>query len=544
MPWRRNSDEPVTQNSSTEGQAPAANGAGLPRRFRAPLAIKLAVYLVLGTGAIFLAFGLWNIRIHRTHAERMISQEATNLTDVIQRSTRYHMLRNDREALQRIVADIGSEEGIRRIRIVNREGRITFSASAADIDTSDKTLSSPERPSTRIMDDPRDGRVVAMVKPIYNEKGCAGAACHLSPQKQRVLGAIDTRISLANVDKQIAAQQTQLWHWTLVALVLICVASAAFVWLVVHRRIQELKTGTKRVAGGDLHHRLPIRSNDELGELAMSFNKMTAELHKAQKELIERTQNSLIQQEKMASLGKLAATVAHELNNPLFGILTYARLAMKDAEKNKIHDLDDRERLIERLQIIERESRRSGDIVKNLLTFARQAPRKVSSQDINVLVERAVAVIRHRLELQQVKLETKLGQDVPKIQCDEGQIQQVLLALVVNAIEAMPKGGSLTIESGAVENSNGEIYVSIEDTGMGIAADVMPHIFEPFFTTKMDGQGSGLGLAISHGIIAQHGGEILVESEENKGAKFTIALPIHREASKPELKEEVVCEQR
>ncbi len=512
-------------------------------RFRTPIALKLAAYLLLGTGAIFLAFGLWNIRIHRTHAEQMVSQEASSITDIIQRSTRYHMLRNDREALQRIVQDIGSEPGIRRIRIVNREGRITFSALRGDIDTTDRTLSSLERPATRILDDPADGRVIAMVKPIYNETGCAGAACHESPAKQRVLGAIDTRLSLENVDKQIAGQQQQIWHWTLVALLLICAASAVFVWAVVHRRVTEMQAGTKRVAGGDLHHRLTVRSNDELAELATSFNKMTAELEKAQRELIERTQNSLIQQEKMASLGRLAATVAHELNNPLFGILTYARLALKDTERNKIYDLEDRQRLIERLQVIERESRRSGDIVKNLLTFARQAPRKVSSQDINVLVERAIAVVRHRLALQQVQLETSLQPDLPKIQCDEGQIQQVLLALVVNAVEAMPKGGSLRIESGPIADSGSEIRVCVRDTGMGIPRDVMPHIFEPFFTTKMDGQGSGLGLAISHGIIAQHGGEISVQSKEGQGAEFTIALPVQRPETVAE-EEEVACEQR
>jgi two-component system NtrC family sensor kinase len=304
-----------------------------------------------------------------------------------------------------------------------------------------------------------------------------------------------------------------------------------------------LKAGTNRVAGGDLHYRLEVRSNDELADLAISFNTMTAELEKARHELIERTQNSLIQQEKMASLGKLSATVAHELNNPLFGILTYARLALKDAEKNQVQTLEERQRLIERLQVIERESRRSGDIVKNLLTFARQAPRKVSSQSLNVLVERAIAVIRHRLELQQVRLEVALQPDLPSLECDEGQIQQVLLALVVNAIEAMPKGGTLRIESGLLANGTSDVFVTVRDSGMGIAADVMPHIFEPFFTTKTDGQGSGLGLAIAHGIVAQHGGEIGVHSKESEGAEFTIRLPVERPVVPGEKPEEALCEQ-
>ena len=544
MPWRlANGASERANGNSTAEQTHPETGTGLPRRFRIPIALKLAVCLVVGTGAIFLAFGLWNIRVHRTHAEQMISQDATNISDVIQRSTRYHMLRNDREALERTVLDIGAEAGIRRIRIVNREGRITFSANRTEIDLQDKNLSGLERPSTRVVDDPNEGRMLSMIRPIYNERSCSQSECHESPAKQRVLGAIDTRLSLANVDRQIAAQQRQIWHWTLVALALISVASVVFTFLVVHRRIQELKAGTKRVAGGDLSRRLRVRSNDELAELATSFNKMTAELEKARRELIERTQNSLIQQEKMASLGKLAATVAHELNNPLFGILTYARLALKDIEKGRVAGLEDRQRMAERLQVIERESRRSGDIVKNLLTFARQAPRRVSSQDINVLVERAIAVVRHRLELQQVQLETELTKDLPQIKCDEGQIQQVLLALVVNAIEAMPKGGALRIESGVAEGADEQVYFRVHDNGMGIPAEVMPHIFEPFFTTKLDGQGSGLGLAIAHGIIAQHGGEITVVSEEGKGAEFTVCLPLVRETMEQAEPEEAICEQ-
>jgi len=231
------------------------------------------------------------------------------------------------------------------------------------------------------------------------------------------------------------------------------------------------------------------------------------------------------------------------LNNPLFGILTYARLALKDIEKGRVAGLEDRQRMAERLQVIERESRRSGDIVKNLLTFARQAPRRVSSQDINILVERAIAVVRHRLELQQVQLETELTKDLPPIKCDEGQIQQVLLALVVNAIEAMPKGGALRIESGVADGADEQVYFRVQDNGMGIPADVMPHIFEPFFTTKLDGQGSGLGLAIAHGIIAQHGGEITVVSEEGKGAEFTVCLPLVRETAEQVQPEEAICEQ-
>ncbi len=498
------------------------------RSWKIGIAAKLAVLLVLGTGAVFLAFGVWNVRVHRAHAEALVAQHAAGINEVIQRSTRYHMLRNDREALHQIIADIGSEPGIRRVRIYNRQGRVSFSSINSEAGTFDRSQPEPDkvnRAIVRILRDSDGERLVGSVYPIWNQPGCSSAVCHEHPPSQRVLGMIDTQLSLADVDREMVAHQAQLWRFTLLGLSLSVLACIAFVYLVLHRRIHELKHGIRRVADGDLKYRLSIRSSDELSEVASSFNRMTEELDKARTELIERTQNSLIQSEKMASLGKLAATVAHELNNPLFGILTYARLALKQIKRNDL-PLEERERLMEKLSVIERESKRSGEIVKNLLTFARQAPRTVAEHDLNVLVQRAIAVIRHRLELQQVIIDAQLDQQLPKLHCDEGQVQQVMLVLLVNAAEAMPDGGSLLLKSG-VRSDGTEAYVTVHDTGPGIPLDVMPHIFEPFFTTKADTNGSGLGLAIAHGIIAQHGGNISVISEQGKGAEFTISLPVN-----------------
>jgi two-component system, NtrC family, sensor kinase len=515
------------------------------RSFRIGIAAKLVVYQVLGTGAVFLMFALWNVRVHRAHAEALVGQHAAGIDEVIRRSTRYHMLRNDREALRQIVADIGSEPGIRRIRIYNRQGRVSFSDQNKDGDTQAGQvrvdLDKVDRAVVRILEDSKGERFVDSIRPIWNEPGCSSAACHEHPPTQRVLGTIDTHLSLTEVDREIAAQQRQLWNFSLLGLFLIVLASIAFVFLVLHKKIHDLKTGMKRVAGGDLKHRMPVRSADELSELAASFNRMTAELDRARTELIERTQNSLIQSEKMASLGKLAATVAHELNNPLFGILTYARLALKQVKREEL-TLEERDRLADKLSVIERESKRSGEIVKNLLTFARQAPHKVSEHDLNQLAQRALAVIRHRLELQQVVIESQLDPTLPKLYCDEGQLQQVMLVLLVNAAEAMPDGGTLRVRSG-VQNGSSDVFVSVKDTGTGIAADVMSHIFEPFFTTKAESNGSGLGLAIAHGIVAQHGGTITVTSQPGNGAEFVISLPLAKpDAAQPTT--EVLCEQR
>ena len=496
----------------------------LIQSFRSGLAMKLAVYLVVSTGAIFLAFGVWNIRMHRSHAETLLRQNADSITDLILSSTRYHMLRNDRDAIEKTVADIGHERGIGGIRIANRDGVIRYSNVASELGTRKRQDAKLAASSAQIVRSATGERHLAVERPIFNQLNCASAACHEHPSTQRVLGTIETHLSLASIDRELATQQDQLLRFTVLALILLSLASVVFVFLVVHRRIKALHTGTRRVAGGELSYRMEEGSSDELGELAESFNKMTAELEKARRELIERTQNSLIQSEKMASLGKLAATVAHELNNPLFGILTYARLATKQVRASDLAP-EERERLTDKLSVIERESKRSGDIVRNLLSFARQAPHKVAAYKLNVIIERAIAVVRHRLELQSIEVALELDPNLPEVVCDEGQIQQVMLVLVVNALEAMLNGGLLNVSS---ELREGAAVLKVRDTGTGIAADVMPHIFEPFFTTKADTNGSGLGLAIAHGIIAQHGGEIIVDSQAGKGTEFAIALPVRK----------------
>jgi two-component system NtrC family sensor kinase len=213
--------------------------------------------------------------------------------------------------------------------------------------------------------------------------------------------------------------------------------------------------------------------------------------------------------------------VAHEINNPLFGILTYARLVLRELMK---HDLPARDEMAEQLQTIERESRRCGDIVKNLLTFSRQAPSHREPSDLNTLVERAVKLVKHKLDLQSIELRTSLAASLPPVFCDANQIQQAILVLLVNASEAMAQGGVLEVATDfdpAAEHGR----IRVKDSGMGIPADVLPKIFDPFFTTKEDQLRTGLGLAVARSIVEQHGGEIHVESAPGQGTEFTVLVP-------------------
>jgi two-component system NtrC family sensor kinase len=295
------------------------------------------------------------------------------------------------------------------------------------------------------------------------------------------------------------------------------------------------------VTHGNLGDPIPVRSKDEIGEVAQDFNQMTAELQSARTEItqwthtleervdrksreLERAHHSLLHSEKLASVGKLAATVAHEINNPLFGILTNARLAHKHVDRSTGLDAEQKAGLADKLTIIERESRRCGEIVKNLLMFSRQAPPKLEPVAIEVVVDRAVSLIRHSYELQNMQLDIDLQHHGAQVKGDAGQLQQVLLVLLVNASEAMPRGEGGRVRVSAIVDGS-DLVLSVQDNGPGIDADVREHIFEPFFTTKQEGPRTGLGLAIASGIVEQHEGKIQVESAPGRGTTFTIRLP-------------------
>jgi two-component system NtrC family sensor kinase len=492
------------------------------------LAAKLAICVVASTAVFFALFGFINLRAERSHSERLIEQSAQRLTDIILRSTRYQMLHNDREALRAMVQDMGREPGIHRIRVFNPDGRVAFSSDPRDAGTVQPIASA----RTRTFTDSAGRRVLGAIREIENSPDCAGAACHPHPADQRVLGVIDANLSLAAVDAQMARHQASLGYFLAGAILFGSLLAVLFIWTVVYRPVKALIDGTHRVAGGDLDYRLPVTSADELGDLAESFNKMTAEVAGVQAKIeeevrrktaeLEKAHRSLLKSEKMASVGKLAATVAHEINNPLFGILTYARLVLRGLARV---EGESRDAMVEQLQTIERESKRCGDLVKNLLTFSRQAPSHREPNDLNTIVHRAVMLVKHKLDLQGIELVERLADGAPPVECDANQIQQVILVLLVNAAEAMPKGGRLDVAT------DGRGAVRVKDSGCGIPADVLPHIFDPFFTTKEDQNRTGLGLAVAYSIVEQHGGEIAVRSEPGKGTEFRVELGAARDVS-------------
>jgi len=296
--------------------------------------------------------------------------------------------------------------------------------------------------------------------------------------------------------------------------------------------LRRMVLATNRIAQGDLNHQVRIGFRDEIGQLAHSFNQMTENLKLANENLIqwgktlekrveERTkelrgmQDYLLQSEKLRSLGKMAAGVAHEINNPLTSILINTHLMLEKLEK--------RHEFYENLSLIADETSRCTQIVKGLLEFARQNPPQKTHTNINELIDRTTQLLENQASFQNVRIVKELDPNLPAIKLDRNKIQQVFWNLLLNACEAMPKGGQITI-SDSLSADKKSIEVRFTDSGVGISKENVNKLFDPFFTTKSSG--TGLGLAVSYGIMQQHDGKIEVKSELGRGTVFTLTFPV------------------
>lgn len=305
-------------------------------------------------------------------------------------------------------------------------------------------------------------------------------------------------------------------------------------WLLTTRIVRPLRKmalATQEIAKGDLAHFVDVDCRDELGALAESFNQMTRHLREANEKLVEgaktlewkveeRTQelreiqSHLIQSEKLASIGKLAAGIAHEINNPLGGILIYSHLLLEDVPEGHPHH--------DNLQKIVKETTRCKGIVKGLLDFARPKEPEWAPTDIHDLLDGCLSLTGRQALFQNIRVEKDYQTTLPRITADRAQLQQVFMNMIFNAAEAMEGKGTLTLRT--FSSGDMEVAVEITDTGHGIKDEDRARLFEPFFTTKEVGQGTGLGLAISYGIIQKHNGTIEVRSEPGRGATFIIKL--------------------
>jgi two-component system NtrC family sensor kinase len=514
---------------------------------------RLLAPLLLTIVVVFSIYAFLSFRAISQEWNESVYSYARKFGELVKRATNHGMLVNRNDDVQYVVQLVASSPGVEALNIYNKQGVVAFSHDPSKVGQQvdlqaeacvvchDKTaplkaVNTEKR--TRVYRNSAGRRVFGVIEPIENEPRCARSGCHAPVTEQSILGIMDVQMSLEPLDLALAdARRRSLWL-TIAVMLMVSAGTIAFVYRIVRRPVMKLVEGTQRIAQGDLDTRIDVTSRDELGVLASAFNGMTQDLHKAREEanqwsqqleqkVVEKTaelgriQRQVLLMEKMASLGKLAATVAHELNNPLGGILNYAKLVERVVRDETLDEAGKRE--VQRyLAAIQQESRRSGDIVRNLLLFARPSQASFAPVHLSQIIERSLLLVHHRMTMASITCEYRPTEQDDLLTCDPDQIQQVLVALLMNAIEAMEDGGTLGL---AVTPTASTIELVVADTGVGIPEDAIGHIFEPFFSTKDKESGVGLGLAVVYGIVQGHHGTIDVTSQPGKGTTFTVHLP-------------------
>jgi len=323
----------------------------------------------------------------------------------------------------------------------------------------------------------------------------------------------------------IGAQMVVVFLTITLAGVLVASALSYYISRRISGAIRQLVTASEAITHGNLDARADVRSRDELRELADTFNAMASALQKRDEQLRQFTVRKIMESERLALIGQLAANVAHELNNPLQGIVTYSRLLLERMPA------EDASRPL--IQKIVSQADRSRSIIRGLLDFSRHRMPNRQPSDVNQVLRECVALVEDQASFHNIEWIKNLSDGLPPVTIDPAQIQQVFINLMINAAEAMGNGGRLTLST-RFDRAAGTVQVEFADTGHGITADNMERIFDPFFTTKETGHAVGLGLAISYGVIKEHQGTITVQSEVGKGTTFAVQLPVAQGAESGE----------
>ncbi len=534
----------------------------MPRRLAQKLVLSLTLIVVV-IGAIS---GLITVRTEQQHLLNAMITGADQLSKSITSATWHAMLDDHREAAYEVMQTIGRKQGIDRIRMFNRTGKLMFTTgqdeSPATADARAEACAGchdrlPPRErmsvSSRIrIFNGRDGRRnLAMVTPIFNEAACSQASCHAHPTAVRVLGVLDLSLNLDSADREISQVKLGVFAVTGIEILLISVFIFFFTRRFVGVPIQQLIAGTKAVSAMDLDQPIDIiNTSEELDLLARSFNTMRDRLRLAMDEINQFTQKletkvaerteelraahqKLRQTDRLASLGTLAASVAHEINNPISGVLNLSMLMQRILTDDGIPPgrlLEFRKYLSQVIQ----ETSRVGRIVSDLLSFSRRSKPQHAPADLNRIVKTTLSLVSHKLKLGNIAVEQNLADNLPAVRCDNSQIQQVVLNLVLNGAEATQSRAErqLSVRTRAL-NGGSAVIISVQDNGEGVRQENLTRIFDPFFTTKPEGKGVGLGLAVSYGIVEAHGGDITVSSKPGEGATFTVTLPVSGNGDQP-----------
>jgi two-component system NtrC family sensor kinase len=514
---------------------------------------------------LFVSFGVIFRSVNENYLNTVIRQNGDNIGSIVEGALYHSMLENDKGALQNTIDLINNLPGIEDVNMYDSDNNLVYSSFSDNLvghndpncincHENIKAMFPGAEKSFRILNidseckmsqKNRNYRLLLIRSPILNQKSCYTSACHAHNEADKVLGSFVIRIPLENLDSAVAESSTDFFLLAALTTLLLLTVLMFFTRKKIKDPLYAIQKASEAVSRGDKSTRLVVEPNQlrDMRIVSTAFNEMLDSLETANNELqnwsqqleykvkkkseeLSEMQNELIHVERIASLGKLSSSVAHEINNPLSGVLTYTKLIQKQLNKP---DLDDKgmQSVLKYLKVIELETKRCGNIVKGLLDFSRKDQQDYKSMKLHAILEEVYTLMAHQMKMANIRFATNFTAKWDLINCSENQIKQACIALLLNALEAIHESGEIIMKTSNPDDENVEI--EIIDNGVGISPEDMPHIFEPFFSAKQKSGGIGLGLSIVHGIVQSHGGKVEANSVLGKGTTISITLPALKE---------------
>lgn len=530
-------------------------------RFRS--SVYARVVYIIGIFAVFLyvSYGLIFRSVYDEYLNTIIRQRGDNIGSIVEGSLYYSMLKNDKSSLQSTLDIINNMPGIDGVNMYDHRDSVVYSSFSADsadhsnpdcvschadfnqmFPLKDKSYRIIDYKSACIMNQNDKGhRQLLVRKPILNERSCYTSSCHAHSPDDEILGSLIIKVPLQELDTAVKKSSTEFFIIASLATFFIFLLLIFFARNKIRKPLNEIITASEAVAMGDKNRRLEVNPYllDDMKMVAMAFNNMLDNLDAANKELqnwshqleykvqkkseeLAEIQNELIHIERITSLGKLSSSVAHEINNPLSGILTYTKLVTKNLSKLDLPETSSKEAMLKYLRVIETETKRCGEIVKGLLDFSRKNQEDFANCNLHVILKDVYVLLSHQMKMANIHFYTDFNATNDLVWCNCNQIKQVCVALLVNAQEAITQNGEIIIRTCNPDNEH--IRLDITDNGVGIPAEDITRIFQPFFSTKQKASGIGLGLSIVHGIVQSHNGRIEVNSVAGKGTTMSVIL--------------------
>jgi signal transduction histidine kinase len=488
--------------------------------------IIVAISAVL---AVTIGAGTWiNIGYQRAQMEDALEDNVLIISNTIERSLANAMLDGKSKEVQHILEAVGGYHNIQEVKIFSPNGVVLKSSKSwmigrnVDPFTQKWFLAGKfKKPIKR-----REEGIFSVLVPIENDERCFH--CHGSKIKLNGILAVD--VSMAQTQEKVGELSKTMFLWALGVTAILAVSLSLILTHLVTNPIQELISTMERAERG-LEARVDVKSLDDIGRLGEAFNSLLSKLERARRRVERYHYEQMKRAERLASIGEMAAGIAHDIKNPLAGIAGVIQIIKKE------HAMGDQKRVV--LDEVLAQVARMDKAVRNLLSFARPPEPKMMMSDINDLIGKLLDFLAPQFAKSRIMTERKLAPGLPWLTLDPDLLQQAFINIALNAIQAMPEGGKFIAETREIQPTiemPGSVEIVFTDTGKGVMEENLVNIFSPFFTTRQ--QGTGLGLAITRRIIEQHGGEITVTSAPGQGATFTIAFPYPQKDASEQKKEQ------